>query len=118
MVRATHLLAAGAARGRAKGDRGRDTLCPPCGEVALTTEIPGGKAVESASKPTRTTTDHRWPQAERGKPGGGTQSGISDRQHRQLASLIDGLGRSGFGVERSQDSVRQRPERSSGFRFK
>ena len=26
-----HLLAAGAPRGRAKGDRGRDTLCPPAG---------------------------------------------------------------------------------------
>ena len=33
-------FAAGAARGRAKGDRGRDTLFPPCREVALTTEIP------------------------------------------------------------------------------
>ena len=97
------LFGAGAPRGRAKGDRGRDTLWPPCGEVALTTEIPGGKAVESDSKPTRTTTDHRWPQAERGKVGGGTQSGISDRQHRQLASPIDGLGRSVFGVESSQN---------------
>ena len=36
-------LAAGAPRGRAKGDRGRDTLCPPWGEVALTTEIPTGR---------------------------------------------------------------------------
>ena len=44
-------LAAGAARGRAKGDRGRDTLCPPCGEVALTTVIPGGKAIEPARRP-------------------------------------------------------------------
>ena len=38
------IWAAGAARGRAKGDRGRDTLCPPCGEVALTTVIPTGRA--------------------------------------------------------------------------
>ena len=37
------LLAAGAAWGSAKGDRGWDTLCPPCGEVALTTVIPAGR---------------------------------------------------------------------------
>ena len=41
-----HLLAAGAARGRAKGDRGRDTLCSPCGEVALTTVIPADFIVQ------------------------------------------------------------------------
>ena len=43
VVRAPPFLAAGAARGRAKGDRGRDTLCLPFGEVALTTEIPAGR---------------------------------------------------------------------------
>ena len=37
---------AGAPRGRAKGDRGPDTLCLPLFGVALTTEIPGGKAIE------------------------------------------------------------------------
>ena len=37
------ILAAGAARGSAKGDRGWDTLCPPCGEVALTTVLPAGR---------------------------------------------------------------------------
>ena len=36
------ILAAGAARGRAKVDRGRDTLCLPFLGVALTTVIPGG----------------------------------------------------------------------------
>ena len=36
------LLTAGAARGRTKVA----ALCPPCGEVALTTVIPGGKAIE------------------------------------------------------------------------
>ena len=36
-------LAAGAARGREKGDRENDTLFPPCGEVALTTVIPAGR---------------------------------------------------------------------------
>ena len=40
------ILAAGAPRGSAKGDRGWDTPCPPCGEVALTTVIPGGKGIE------------------------------------------------------------------------
>ena len=48
-----HVLAAGAARGRAKGDRGRDTLCLPFLGVALTTVIPGGKAVELMGKPVR-----------------------------------------------------------------
>ena len=36
-------LAAGAARGRVKGDRENDTLFPPCGEVALTIVIPAGR---------------------------------------------------------------------------
>ena len=35
--------AAGAARGRVKGDRENDTLFPPCGEVALTIVIPAGR---------------------------------------------------------------------------
>ena len=30
---------------------GRDTPCPPCGEVALTTVIPSGKAIEPAKSP-------------------------------------------------------------------
>ena len=37
-------LAAGAARGRVKGDRENDTLFPPCGEVAPSTLIPAGRA--------------------------------------------------------------------------
>ena len=43
VVRAPPLFGAGAPRGRAKEDRGRDTLCPPCREVALTTVIPAGR---------------------------------------------------------------------------
>ena len=44
-------LAAGAARGRAKVAAKVAALCPPCGEVALTTVIPGGKAIEPARRP-------------------------------------------------------------------
>ena len=44
---------AGAPRGRAKGDRGPDTLCLPLFGVALTTEVPGGKAIEPMRKPGR-----------------------------------------------------------------
>ena len=40
------LLTAGAARGRTKVAAKVAVLCPPCGEVALTTVIPGGKAIE------------------------------------------------------------------------
>ena len=96
-------LAAGAARGREKGDRENDTLFPPCGEVALTTVIPAGRL---SSRPggrleERQTTD--GPQAERGKPGGGTQPNSSDPQQGQLATPLDGPGRRDSGVEPSQD---------------
>ena len=39
-------------------------LCPPCGEVALTTVIPGGKAIEPARRPepgSGEETDHSSP---------------------------------------------------------
>ena len=54
---------------------------------------PCGKAVESARKPTaekQQTTN--GPQAETGTPGGCTQPNISDPQHGQLATPLDGLG--------------------------
>ena len=70
---------AGTPPGRVKVDRPLATFSLLSAGVALTTVIPGGKAVESASKPTRTTADHRWPQAERGKPGACSQADISDR---------------------------------------
>ena len=40
------LLTAGAPRGRTKVAAKVAALCPPCGEVALSTVIPGGKAME------------------------------------------------------------------------
>ena len=39
-------MTAGAARARTKVAAKLAALCPPCGEVALTTVIPGGKAIE------------------------------------------------------------------------
>ncbi len=44
------LLTAGAPRGRAKVAARVAALCPSCGEVALTTLIPGGKAIEPLAR--------------------------------------------------------------------
>ena len=52
VVRATpHLFAASAARGRAKGDRGRDTLCPPLRRGRSHHSDPFGKAIKSLRIP-------------------------------------------------------------------
>ena len=51
----------------------------------------------------RITADHRWPQAESGKPGGYTQPDISDPEQGQLATLPAGPGRRVSGVKRLQD---------------
>ena len=56
--------------------------------------------------------------AEKGKLGACSQPDISDREHGRLATPLDGPAGRVSGVERTQDSVRQRPERSSRFRFK
>ena len=44
-------FAADAPRGRTKVAAKVAALCPPCEEVALTTVIPGGKAIEPARRP-------------------------------------------------------------------
>ena len=46
-----HFFGAGAPRGRTKVAAKVAALCPPCGEVALSTVIPGGKAIEPARRP-------------------------------------------------------------------
>jgi len=61
------------------------------------------------------TTDGQRPRE--GKAGACSQADISDRQHGQLAISLDGPAGRVSGVERSQDSVRQRPEWSNGFLF-
>jgi len=62
------------------------------------------------------TTDGQRPRE--GKAGACSQADFSDRQRGQLAIPLDGPAGRVSGAERSQDSVRQRPEWSSGFRFK
>ena len=61
------------------------------------------------------TTDGQRPRE--GKAGACSQADISDRQHGQLAIPLDGPGGRVSGGERTQDSVRQRPEWSNGFLF-
>ena len=83
---------AGAAREGGKVDMPLATFSPLSGGRSLHSD-PCGKAVESAKKPTaekQQTTN--GPQAERGKPGGCTHPYISDPQHVQLATPLDGLG--------------------------
>ena len=46
-----HFFGAGAPRGRTKVAAKVAALCPPCREVALSTVIPGGKAIEPARRP-------------------------------------------------------------------
>ena len=53
------LLTAGAPRGRTKVAAKMAALCPPCGEVALTTVIPGGKAIEPAGRLAQGTAEPR-----------------------------------------------------------
>ena len=75
VVRATPpFFGAGAPRGRAKVA----ALCPPCGEVALSTVILGGKAIEPAKRPEPGTAEPRqrtsrpqlahWPRPAPGGP--------------------------------------------------
>ena len=60
-------FAAGAPRGRTKVAAKVAALCPPCGEVALTTVIPGGKAIEPARRPAPGTAE----------PGSGEETDLS-----------------------------------------
>ena len=61
------------------------------------------------------TTDGK--EAEKGKPEACSQPDSSDPMRGQLATPLDGPGGRVSGGERSQELVRQRPERSSGFLF-
>ena len=99
-------LSAGVARDEVNRRRRWRTINPRLGDspplverwgsvpdgVAPSTVIPAGRLSSRPRSRQRKTADHNGPQAERGKPGGCTQPDISDPQHGQLATPLDGLG--------------------------
>ena len=63
-----HFFGAGAPRGRTKVAAKVAALCPPCREVALSTVIPGGKAIEPARRPEPGTAEPGSGKADRSSP--------------------------------------------------
>ena len=75
---------------------GLPTICQEVGvrarRVAPSTVIPAGRLSGQPRSRLRKTADHKWPSGRERHAWGYTQPDISDPQHGQLATPLDGLG--------------------------
>ncbi len=92
------LLAAGAAQGRAKVAAPVAARCPPCGEVAPSTEIPCGKAIQSCRGQGRST-DRFCPSTSAGQ--------VAGPVIHEPASTLEQVRAPVGGLDLAADLVRQ-----------